>query len=349
MNPQLVLATKQFDQLNQLVSREVETLEFELVERKSDTGLPDGGWMELLPYASISAYDPTTGDMKFAARQTFDQAQPEPQLVSSSIGFAAPIDSIDHITCTRMDVRDDGSKVYHMSMPDLLTTAVEATKANLEAVIGFDPLEKFNIDVATSMRFTFFNNIDQEGSTDKDRFGVSIPLTLPLELVAQVYQSANGKQPSAELHEFVINAGNILMSFDVSETATKAIQGMSADHKFDPWSVMVISQQLLQYFEMIRSHVSYTDIIQAVKKNVDAMRAHEEAHQVAMQQAQEAMAKAEQQDAANAAGTDLDISVNSELLHEGFAGLDLMRDAKVGDQPVAQASGDTTTTTTETN
>lgn len=326
MNPQLVLATKQFDQLNQLVSREVETLEFELVERKSDTGLPDGGWMELVPYASISAYDPTTGDMKFAARQTFDQAQPEPQLVSSSIGFAAPI---DHITCTRMDVRDDGSKVYHMTMSDLLTTAVAATKANLEAVIGFDPLEKFNIDVATSMRFTFFNNVNQEGSTDKDRFGVSIPLNLPLELVAQVYQSANEKQPSAELHEFVINAGNILMSFDVSETATKAIQGMSADHKFEPWSVMVISQQLLQYFEMIRSHVSYTDIIQAVKKNVDAMRAHEEAHQAALQQAQEATTKAEQQDAANAAGTEL------------VAGM--------GDQPAVQASGDAATTTTETN
>lgn len=300
MNSQLVLATKQFDQLNQLVNREIETLEFELVERKSDTGLPDGGWMELVPYASISTYDPTTGDMKFAARQTFDQTQPEPQLVSSTIGFAAPIDSIDHITCTSMDTREDGSKVYHMTVSDLLTTAVAATKSNLEAVIGFDPLEKFNIDVVTSMRFTFFNNIDQEDSADKDCFGVSIPLNLPLELIAQVYQSANEKQPSAELHEFVINAGNILMSFDVSETATKAIQGMSADHKFEPWSVMVISQQLLQYFEMIRSHVSYTDIIQAVKKNVDAMRAHEEAKIAAMQQAQEAMAKAEQQEGTNA-------------------------------------------------
>lgn len=305
MTTNLTLATKQFNQLNDLVNRKIETMEFELIPRQTPEDMVVGGWMELQPYTSVSTYDPATGNMKFAARQVVAGEGEEQKLISTTVGLTTIIGSIDDITCTRMDVREDGTKVYHMTMSDLLGTCLAACRRDLQEQFGLDPIEKFNIDVQNTVRFTFFNNSTEEAELqDKVRFGVSVPLTLPLAQMEELHGSKPEDKPA--FNELVINAGHILLSFDVSEVASKVIDNMRREQQLSPWSVQVISQQLLQYFDMMRSHVSYGDVMAAVAKNVKAQQEHAmaqaQAHMQAMQQGQEAIAQAEVADAANAAG-----------------------------------------------
>ena len=295
----LALSTKQFDRLDALLKREIETIEFELVDREICEKV-ENGWMQLIPYSSISCYDPNNGDMKFVAYQRSEGSGEQRLVNSTSIGFGGHVDSVGDITCTKMDTREDGSVVYHMSATDLLGTALEACKREWTEEIGFDPIEEFNIDVASAVRFTFFRDPDETNEVGRVHFGVSIPLTVSEEQLKATFEKAKLQEAEIkELQEFVINAGQILMSFDVSEVASGVIKRMTEEHKIEPWSVQVISQRLLEYFEMMRAHVSYADIILAIKKNVEAMRAEAEAQE---QAAQEAAAAEAQKAADEAAG-----------------------------------------------
>lgn len=298
MTVKYALSTKMFDKLEDLVGRKNETIEFELVDRQICEDV-NSGWMQLIPYSSISCYDPNNGDLKFVAYERAEGSGEQRLVNSTSIGFGGHVDSIADITCTDMSVRDDGTKVYHMSVTDLLTTSLAACRREWIEEIGFDPIQEFGVDVQNSVRFTFFRDPDEKNEVGLVHFGVSIPLTITMEQMAAVYEKANIEEREIQdLKEFVINAGQILMSFDVSEVATGVIKRMSEEHKIEPWSVQVISQRLLEYFEMMRSHVSYRDIIMAVKANVERIGQDAQAQQEAMQQAADAAAKAEQDEAA---------------------------------------------------
>ena len=294
----LALATKHFDQLDALLKREIETMPFELVDREICEKV-DSGWMQLIPYSSISCYDPNNGDMKFVAYQRSEGSGEQRLVNATSIGFGGHIDTVADLTCTRME-EVQGTTVYHMTASDLLTTSLAACKREWTEEIGFDPITEFQIDTHSTVRFTFFRDHDESNEVGRVHFGVSIPLTVSEEQLKVVFEKAQLKQDEIkDLKEFVINAGQILMSFDVSEVASGVIKRMTEEHKIEPWSVQVISQRLLEYFQLMRAHVSYADIILAIKKNIEEMKAQAEADEKAQQEAQ---AAAEQQAADEAAG-----------------------------------------------
>ena len=297
----LALATREYDKLQDLLERKIETMEFYLVDREICEKV-DSGWMQLIPYSSISCYDPNNGDMKFLAYQRAEGSGEERLVSATSIGFGGHIDRREDITCTRMeDVTDvpGTTRVYHMSTQDLMVTALEACKREWKEEIGFDPIEEFGIDIHGSVRFTFFRDPNPENEVGQVHFGVSIPLTLDQDQMTKLFEKAKAEESEIkDLREFVINAGQILMSFDVSEVATKVIKDIAEKDKMEPWSVQVLSQRMLEYFELMRTHVTYTDIIAAVKKNVEARKAAIEEQQKAMQEAAEAEAKRQADEAA---------------------------------------------------
>lgn len=293
----LALSTKQFDQLDALLKNEIPTLAFELVDRTICEDVANG-WMQLIPYSSISCYDPNNGDMKFVAYQRAEGTGEQRLVNATSIGFGGHIDTIDEITCTTLETRDDGAKVYHMSTADLLATALATCKREWVEEIGFDPIEEFGIDVSSTVRFIFFRDPDATNEVGQVHFGVSIPLTVSEEQMKSVFEKAKLQEAEIkDLQEFVINAGQILLSFDVSEVASSIIKRMREEHKIEPWSVQVISQRLLEYFEMMRNHISYADLILAVKNNIELMKVEAQAQQEAWEKNQAAEAQKTQDEA----------------------------------------------------
>lgn len=297
----LALSTKQFDQLEALLSKKVETLEFELVDREI-CEKAENGWMQLIPYSSISCYDPNNGDMKFLAYQRAEGTGEQRLVNATSIGFGGHVDCVGDVTCTKMETREDGTVAYHMTMADLLATSLAACKREWTEEIGFDPIEEFSIDIHNAVRFTFFRTPVDESTEENDvgrvHFGVSIPLTVSEEQMKTIYEKAKAQETEIkDLKEFVINAGQILMSFDVSEVASGVINRMTEEHKIEPWSVQVISQRLLEYFEMMRTHISYADIILAIKNNIEFMKVEAQAQQEAWEKNQAAEAQKTQDEA----------------------------------------------------
>lgn len=301
----LALSSKHFDQLQDLVEKKIETLPFELVDRAICEHV-ENGWVQLIPYSSISCYDPTNGDLKFVAYQRSEGTGEQRLVNATSVGFGGHVDTVDDLTCTRMEELEDGRTVYHMSTMDLLTTALATARREWVEEIGFDPIEEFGVGAANTVRFTFFRDPDETNEVGKVHCGVLIPLCVTPEQMAEVFTKAKLQETEVkDLSELVIGAGRILMSFDVSEVASTIIIRMVEEHKLENWSVQVISQTLLEYFELMRSHVSYADIIEAVKKNVGLMRQQ----QIEAQQAQEQLAAAQAQAQADEAAGIQDVEV----------------------------------------
>lgn len=276
----LTLATRQFDQINDLISGKIPHLDFQLVER-SVCENPDNGWVELNPYSSVSCYDPNNGDIKFLGYQVHQAEEGDltPQLASTSVGFASTVWTEDDIYCTSME-GEGLDRVYRMSVTDLLHSSLDLCKRQWVADIGFDPIEESGIDPTEVIRFYFFQHADEKPST---RFALDIPVPVSPEYMAELLQKCK-LVGGRDLKEFVLCAGQILMSFDVSEVGSNVIRRMAEEHKVEPWSVQVISRRLLEYVEIMRGSISYMDIIEAVKRNITAMKAEmEAAHQQALE------------------------------------------------------------------
>jgi len=273
----LTLATRHFDQINDLISGKIPHLDFQLVERAVCED-PNNGWVELIPYSSVSCYDPNSGDIKFLGYQTHQAGEDDlvPQLTSTSVGFGSTVWTEDAVYCTSME-GEGLDRVYRMSATDLLHSGLDLCKRQWIADIGFDPIEESGIDPNETIRFSFFRHADdsEEAST---KFGLDIPVLVSPEYMAEALQKCKLVE-GRDLKEFVLCAGQILMSFDVSEVGSSVIRRMAEEHKVDPWSVQVISRRLLEYVEIVRSSVSYSDIIEAVKRNITAMKAEMEAAQ----------------------------------------------------------------------
>lgn len=280
----LALATKHFDQLNDLLARKIEHIDFQLVDR-SVCEQEDSGWVQLIPYSSISCYDPMNGDIKFLAYQNSEGEGEQRQVHSTHLGFGNGLVSVDDITCESMDDVEGVGRVYHMTVADLLQTCLAVSQREWVADIGFDPVTEFGINVAETVKFSFFRDPNATEQSKSFHLGLDIPLTVSPEQLVQTFQNTKLMETqSKDLKEFVLNAGQILLSFDVSEVGANVINRMTAEHKVAPWSVQVIGRRLTEYVEMIRNHIGYGDIILAVKRNVETMRAEAEKANAALNQ-----------------------------------------------------------------
>lgn len=277
---QLTLATQHFEMINDLASGKIETLPFMLKDCENSE-VQKAAWKQIVPYTSLSAFVPETGDLKYAAHQHFN----EQAVTKTTVGFGQGISDVGDLTCTRME-EIEGGMVYHMSMSDLLTSVISKVRGMWQELVGFDPIEKFNIDMHNTVRFTFFSDNDAETSDDFTRVAVSVPLNVTAAQLDEVMDVMVAKDTDAlQTKEFVVNAGRILMSFDVSEEATKVIQRIQTEQHMEKWAVQVVSQRLLEYFEVMRRHVTYADIVNAVKANAEAAAKHAQALQEQEQQA----------------------------------------------------------------
>lgn len=263
------LCFKNIDSLVELTQGKRESIDLEFVDREICEKVEEG-YLQVIPYAGIFSVNSLTGDIHFATYRRPAKITEERLAGNSSLGFGGHIDQDEEIVCENVTTKEDGSKVYHMNLQELMKTSLQAGKRELVEELGFNPIEEFGIkDEELEMFFTH----NEETEVDKVHVGLFIKINLDNQKFQQFFEKANADKEEVErLGAICISVGKLLETFDVSEAFKQLKEKLIADLNMESWSNIYIGHVISPIIDLFRNNVTYGDMLESMKKNVDAKR-----------------------------------------------------------------------------
>lgn len=263
------LCFKNLDSLVELTQGKRDSIDLEFVDRDICEKVEEG-YLQVIPYAGIFTINSLTGDIHFATYRRPAKITEERLAGNSSLGFGGHIDQDEDIICSNVTTKEDGSKVYNMNLEELMKTSLKAGKRELLEELGFNPIEEFGIkDEELEMFFTH----NEETEVDKVHVGLFIKINLDNQKFQQFFEKANAEKEEVErLGAICISVAKLLETFDVSEAFRQLKEKLIADLNMESWSNIYIGHVISPIIDMFRNNVTYSNMLEAMKTNVETKR-----------------------------------------------------------------------------
>lgn len=271
------LCVKDINDFNRISDGEIETIDFEFVDREICEKV-DGGFVQIIPYVTFSYLDSDNGRLNMVSYRRPSSGEGEERLQgNSSFGFGGHIDSVDDLYFTESVKQEEGGVIYRMTVDDIKRTAMTCARRELKEELGFDPIEELEIPVE-AMRFGL------EREQEPDEVGqvhlcISMMVSLDQKRFVDFFEKAkdhNDKEVEG-LTSVAIDVGRFMASFNVKEATEHLIAQLESELKLEKWSVLVITFMLAQLVEFFQVNWDFASVMKLMMERRQAQLTAQEA------------------------------------------------------------------------
>lgn len=265
----IALCLKDLNDFNRLSDGEIETIDFQFVDR-TICEVPDQGFFQLIPYVTFSFLDTPKGKLNYVIYRRPSKGEGEARLQgNSSIGFGGHIDSVDDLTFTESFVNEEGVTLYKMTLEDIKNTCMKCATREVIEEVGFDAFKELDI---SNDSITF----GLEREQDPDEVGqvhvcISIKVNLDEPRFAAFFSKAQAEETEIEeLKSIAIDAGKFLGSFNVEGAVAHMNKQLNDEVQMEKWSTTVINSMLFQLVGFIQQNWDFKVVMDALIENMKA-------------------------------------------------------------------------------
>lgn len=271
------LCVKDINDFNRISDGEIETIDFEFVDREICEKV-DGGFVQIIPYVTFSYLDSDNGRLNMVSYRRPSSGEGEERLQgNSSFGFGGHIDSVDDLYFTESVKQEEGGVIYRMTVDDIKRTAMTCARRELKEELGFDPIEELEIPVE-AMR----SGLEREQEPDEVgqvHLCISMMVSLDQKRFVDFFEKAkdhNDKEVEG-LTSVAIDVGRFMASFNVKEATEHLIAQLESELKLEKWSVLVITFMLAQLVEFFQVNWDFASVMKLMMERRQAQLTAQEA------------------------------------------------------------------------
>lgn len=261
------LCVTNLNDFNRLSEGEIETIEFQFVDR-AICELPENGFFQLIPYISFSQLDVPGGKLNCVVYRRPSKQEGDVRLEGkSSVGLGGHIDNVADLTFTSSVTTESGVTLYHMSLNDIKQTCMTCARRELVEEIGFDALEELQVP-------NEHINIGLEREQNPDEVGTvhlcaSIKVNLDEARMQSFFEKAKMQETEIQdLRSLSINVEAFMGSFNVAEAMTQMNSQLEKELQMEVWSVMVINTLLTQLVTFFQTNWNFKQVMDGMLTNI---------------------------------------------------------------------------------
>lgn len=291
------LCVPSFDQLTQLIKKEIPTVEATLVDREV-CEQEDSGLQQLIPYVTFYAVDADAGKLKFIQYQRPDQGEGEERLAGkTSVGFGGHIDQESEIVSAETIVKEDGTKAYPMTLSDLSQTAFNCALREIKEELNLDLTDDLGLRLEDAETAFFIG--DQSEEVNRVHTGFSMQFELSNEVFEKLRTTCVFSPDEIQKLDILgLRLDAIVEDMDITMTMRSILDNLTGNHGLEDWSAKIVNYVTRKVINQILSPVSYFDMVSVAKVRANALIAEQTRKAEAeAAQAQQDAAQLQSQDA----------------------------------------------------
>ena len=225
---------------------------------------PQNKLLQLIPYVAFYTVDLDEYRIKFIEYNRGNKGNEERLHNSNSIGFGGHIDSIDDLDYTILK-KEDGLTYFKMSYSELVQTAINAARREVEEELGFDVFAQLGINPDVDSCYFFLGN--QDIDVNKVHVGLSIPVKVDKDTFNKIIElgSIHKNEEIKELGELSIRLDTILEEMDLTVTLIKLKEELKTNCYLEEWSTLVAEYLIRKELAQLLAPVEVKEIFELAK------------------------------------------------------------------------------------
>jgi len=261
------------ENLNSLMKKEVETIDFTMVDRDI-CELPENGYQQLIPYVVFRSLDAESGRLNLLQYKRPDQGDGEERLAGKvSIGFGGHIDEVEEVVYSAIVDNEDGSCTYKLNVFDIVNTAIKSATREIKEELGIDITNgDFDISTDTIMKKASFFAGELSEEVNQVHTGILVLIDCTQEQMDSIKTSSGvNAEEVQELSILGVNLDVIVEEMDINNTVVR-ITNQLHQHNMENWSCLVFDYILKLTIFSIFSGITYNDLYKvAMQKKAEAI------------------------------------------------------------------------------
>ena len=260
------LCVQSYEQLSNLVQKNIDFVEAELIDREICEN-PENGHQQLIPYVSFYATDFEAGKLMFILYQRKDQGEGDERIAGkTSIGFGGHIDSIADITAEEIIYNEDGTRTFKMSLANLIETGYKTAYREVKEELGLD-LQAMGLSLEDSDTAFFMGDLAEE--VNRVHLGLSIQKEVTVEQFNELKEKAQYQPEEIQALDVLgINLDVIVEEMDLSRTLDKVTCDLVENRGLEDWSGKIFNYVTLKEINRLLSVVEYKDLVMVAKVKI---------------------------------------------------------------------------------
>lgn len=253
------LCVQSYDQLSNLVHKQIEHIEAKMVDREI-CEKPENGHQQLIPYVTFYAVDRDNGKLMFIQYQRKDQGEGEERLSGkTSIGFGGHIDHTDEIVCKEVIQAEDGTTSYKMDLQDIIDTGYKSATRELKEEVQLD-LEALDVNIYNGDTAFFMGDLNEE--VNRVHLGLSIQVEVTPEKFEEIKAACIiNPEEIQKLDVLGVNLDVVIEEMDLTVTLNKITEDLRDNHGLEDWSCRIFNYVARAAIYKILKPITYKDMV----------------------------------------------------------------------------------------
>lgn len=268
------LCVRSYEQLSNLVQKNIDFVEAELIDREICEN-PENGHQQLIPYVSFYATDFEAGKLMFIQYQRKDQGEGDERIAGkTSIGFGGHIDSIADITAEEITINEDGTRTFKMSLANLIKTGYMTAYREIQEELGLD-LRAMGLSLEDSETAFFMGDLSEE--VNRVHLGLSIQKKVTVEQFNELKEKAQYHPEEIQALDVLgINLDVIVEEMDLSRTLDKVTRDLVGNRGLEDWSGKIFNYVTLKEINRLLNMIEYKDLVTIAKTKIAEAQSDQE-------------------------------------------------------------------------
>ncbi len=245
--------------INGLYDKTIPTVEGMFVNRDICEQVAEG-YVQLIPYVVI--YSVSADKTRLQALQYVrpDTGEGEQRLAGkSSVGFGGHIDLESEVVSTTVNIAEDGSKTYDVSLEDLSATAYNCATRELGEELGLD-LTKYGIDITQAPVVYFTGNPEED--VNKVHAGLGVAIRVSEDTFAAISSDSVIKPDEiAELGHATIRLDAVVEGLNVMMAIRATMKDMIEKYNLEGWSCVMLEFIIQGEINNVVGTLTYADLV----------------------------------------------------------------------------------------
>jgi predicted NUDIX family phosphoesterase len=256
------LCVNSYDELSNLVHKNLEHVEAKLVDREICEN-PENGHQQLIPYVTLFAVNPEEGKLMFIQYQRKSEGEGDERLAGkTSIGFGGHIDCVEDIVCSETITNEDGSTSFKMSLQDIIDTGYKCAKRELQEELQLN-LDELAVNISHGNTAFFTGDMSEE--VNRVHLGLSIQVELDPTKFEEVKAACIINLDEIEqLDTLGVNLDIIIEEMDLTVTINKITGDLAENHGLEDWSCRIFNYIVRNVTHKLLEQVTYQDLMSIV-------------------------------------------------------------------------------------